>query len=196
MPLMLTRRRFTSDEYRRMVEAGILTADDRVELIDGEIVEMSPMGPPHTMCLIVLTRLRAILSEDRALLLVQGPLRVGPHHEFQPDVLLLRPKPGGYWRRIPHPEDVFLVIEVADTTLARDRAKLDPYAAAGLPEAWIVNLSDEVIEVYRDPAPEGYRTARRARRGGQVSPAAFPDVALAVDDLLGEPEGQERPHRS
>jgi hypothetical protein len=102
MPLVLTGRRFTADEYRRMVEAGILTAADRVELIAGEIVEVSPIGPPHTICLIVLIRLRVMLPEDRALVLVQGPLAVGLRHEFQPDVLLLRPRPGAYWRRIPH----------------------------------------------------------------------------------------------
>ncbi len=193
MAVVLTRRRFTADEYRRMVDAGILTADDRVELIDGEIVEMSPMGPPHTMCQILLTcRLLAQIG-DRALALVQGPLPVGPRHEFQPDILQLRPKPGGYWRRIPYPEDVLLAIEVSDTTLARDRAKLARYAEAGVPEVWIVNLEDAVVELYRNPAADGYRNVLRVGRGGQVSPAAFRDVVLPVDDLVGEPQDRDVP---
>ncbi len=185
MSVELNRRRFTAKEYERMVETGILTEADHVELIDGEIVEMSAMGSWHTMCLIVLNRLRASLAEDRALVLIQGPLRVDDRHEFAPDVLLLRPRPGGYWRSIPSPPDVFLVIEVADTSLDRARQKVRHYAEGGIPEVWIVNFQDEVVEVHRTLATDGYRHVQRIGRGSEVSPEAFPDVRLSVSDLFG-----------
>ncbi len=181
----LKRRRFTVEEYQRMAEAGILKKEDRVELIEGEILEMSPIGPRHAMCVIVLNRLFVSLLQEHALVSVQGPLRLGSNVEFQPDVLLLRPRADGYWYVVPAPADVLLAVEVADTSLDRDRRKLGQYASGGVPEVWIIDLEGDMVEVHGTPSAGSYQVAQRVRRGQQVSPGAFPQVVLTVDELLG-----------
>jgi Uma2 family endonuclease len=182
MAIASRRRRFTVEEYRRLGEVGILHEDDRVELIDGEIVEMTPIGERHALAVIYLNNALARGLEGRALVSPQNPLRLGPHSEPQPDLVLLRPAVD----RLPAAPDALLVIEVADTSLAYDRdTKLPRYARAGIPEAWIVDLEGQAVEVHRAPGPTGYRDVQRLGRGASVSPAAFPDLRLAVDDILG-----------
>jgi hypothetical protein len=182
MAIASRRRRFTVEEYRRLGEVGILHEDDRVELIDGEIVEMTPIGERHALAVIYLNNALARGLEGRALVSPQNPLRLGPHSEPQPDLVLLRPAAD----RLPAAPDALLVIEVADTSLAYDRdTKLPRYARAGIPEAWIVDLEGQAVEVHRAPGPTGYRDVQRLGRGASVSPAAFPDLRLAVDDILG-----------
>src|SRR5438105_616378 len=139
MVVQLPHRRFTVDDYYRMGKAGILTEDDRVELLDGEIVEMSPIGSPHaggvTRCMRVLTRLLG----DWAVVAVQNPVRLGPLSEPQPDVAVLKPRPDLYADSHPTPKDVFLIVEVADTSATADRqVKLPLYARAGIPEVWLL----------------------------------------------------------
>ena len=186
MAVELTRRLFDVDEYRRMAEVGILTDEDRVELIDGEIIEMTPIRPPHARCVIFLTEAFIRRLEGRAVVSTQNPVRLDRRTQPEPDVALLRPPLARYAKTIPGPGDVFLIVEVADTSQHRDRiVKLRRYAQAEIAEVWIVDLKDGAVDVYREPADWGYRMARRVTRGADVAPAAFPDLLLAVDDILG-----------
>jgi len=179
-------RRFTADEYHRMGEVGILTDEDRVELIDGEIIEMSPIGPPHMRCVMFLNEVFVRRLAGRAVVSPQNSIRLTPHTEPQPDVILLQPPLDRYARRIPQPSDALLVVEVADISQVRDRqVKLPRYAAAGISEVWIVDLDADAVEVYRAPAPTAYTESRRLVRGEALAPSAFPDVSLAVGDILG-----------
>ncbi|MBI4504649.1 MAG: Uma2 family endonuclease [Chloroflexi bacterium] len=186
MAVQLTRRRFTVDEYYRMAEAGILGEDDRVELIDGEIVEMVPIGDRHAGCVDYLTNVLARLLGEEAQVRVQNPLRLSRYSEPQPDVMLLRPRPDFYRSGHPTPGEVLLLIEVADTSVDLDRrVKVPLYARHGIPELWVVDLAEGTVTVYRDPAPDGYRVAQVLRRGEQLQPAAFADLAVPVADIIG-----------
>ncbi len=177
--------RFTVGDYHRLAETGVLRPDARVELLDGRIIDMSPIGPFHGGVVNRLGRLFHRLARDRWLLSVQNPVRLDPYSELQPDVMLLKPAPDDYIHRHPHPEDVFLLIEVADTTLELDREeKLPAYGRAGIPEVWIVNLLEHTIEVYRTPHSAGYASRQVWRAGDQGSPAAFPDARVDVGELL------------
>lgn len=177
------RRLFTIEEYERMVETGILTREERVELIEGEVVEMSPIGDPHAAFVANLTHLLVTGVGDRARVWVQGPVRVPPRSKPQPDLALLRPR--SYVRAGATTEDVLLVIEVADTSLRYDRTvKLHLYARAGIPEYWIVDANAETLEVFRSPAGERYADHRRPSRGESVAPLAFPDAAIPVDAIF------------
>lgn len=182
MAVAIRRRRFTVEEYHLMGEAGILHEDDQVELIDGEIVEMTPIGFRHVRCVTFLTALFVRALGDRAVVLTQQPLRLGSRSEFQPDIVLVRPP----LERIPTPPDALLVVEAADTSLDRDREiKLRRYAETGIREVWIVDLNGEAVEVCRRPSPGGYQSARRVGAGIVVSPEAFPDLEIPVADILG-----------
>ncbi|SRR5579884_1618999 len=187
MALQLTRRRFTVDEYHRMARAGILGEDDRVELIDGEIIEMAPIGRRHAGCVKCSNWLFGQGLGDRAIVSVQDPVRLTEHNEPQPDIALLRPRPDFYSGAHPGPADILLIVEVAATSAVLDRrVKLPLYTGSGIPEVWLVDLGKETIRAYRDPSPDGYRTARTFRRGERLSPLAFPDLQLAVAEILGE----------
>lgn len=178
------RHRFNADEYEAMVAAGILDRDDRVELLGGEILEMAPIGPPHASCVRRLTRLFITRLGDQAEVSVQSPVRLSDLSEPEPDLALL--VPAGYDQAHPGAADVLLVVEVADTTLVRDRElKLPFYAQAGVAETWIVDLPGEALELYRHPSPDGYREHGRLERGDTLAAAAFPDVTFAVDEILG-----------
>jgi Uma2 family endonuclease len=184
-----SRRRFTVEEYYQMAAAGILTERDRVELIDGEIIEMSPIGDRHAAsvkrCLRVFSRVEA----DRVLVSVQDPIDLDPYNEPEPDVALLRPRADDYARGKPRPTDILLLIEVADTSLDHDRkTKLPHYAAAGVRETWLLDLPGDALEAHREPRDDGYAVVRRYRRGERVAPEALPDVAVAVEDLLPPPD--------
>ena len=180
------RRRFTLDEYHRMGEVGILHEDDRVELIHGEIVQMTPIGPPHAAAVAALAQRFARILGDRAVVWPQNPVVIMPDSEPQPDVVLLRPRLDLYRIRHPGPADILLLIEVADTSLRYDRAvKLPLYAGAGIPEVWIVDVEGVAVEIYRVPGPEGYQQMERIRAGGRLASAAFPDLTVSVADILG-----------
>ena len=186
MAVALTTRRFTVEEYQRIAEVGILTDEDRVELIDGEIVEMTPIGARHAWCVLFLNEFFVKHLADRALVSPQGPLRLGRNTQLQPDLALLRPPRDAYRKTVPASADVLLVIEVADTSLERDRAiKLPRYAALDIREVWIVDVEGQAVEVSRAPSPSGYRDAQRVALDGFVSPAAFPDLRVSVAELLG-----------
>lgn len=186
MAALLTRYRFTVDDYYRMAEAGILSEDDRVELIEGVVVMMAPINPPHGGTVDETAELLRARCGDRAYLRIQGPLRLDGFSEPVPDILLLQRRPGGYRDRHPTPDDVLLLVEVADTTLRYDRnVKAPLYASHGVPEVWLVNIRGQVVEVYRDPSPEGYRDVQRYGRGSTLHVQALPDVTLTVDEILG-----------
>jgi Uma2 family endonuclease len=179
------RRRFTREEYHRMAEAGILHEDDRVELIEGEIVHMTPIGRRHAACVAELNRLLVPAVGQRALLWPQNPITLPNETEPQPDIVLLRPRADRYLQDDAHPEDVLLLVEVADTSHRYDRlVKLPLYGRAEVPEVWIVDLPGAAIEVYRHPTPTGYSHVERVGRGGIVAPSAFPDIVLSVDAIL------------
>ena len=183
------RRRFTVDEYHRMAEAGILHADERVELLDGDIVEMSPTGDRHVEALSRCEEaFAALLAARRVRFSTQNPARLGEHNEPQPDFALVRPGALGAPRR----GELLLAVEVADSSVEDDRAvKVPLYARAGIPEAWLLNVRDGVLEVHREPGPDGYAWHRTYRPEQHVAAAAFPDLVLRVADLL-PPPGMER----
>lgn len=186
MALQLNRYRFTVAEYDRMVEAGILGEDDRVELIDGEILQMSPIGQRHASSVRRMIRLLTNLVGDAAIVDAQNPIHLDEHGEPQPDLALLAPRPDFYRQDHPDAPDVLLLIEVADSSLDYDRQiKLPLYAQAGIPEVWLVNLSANVVEVYRDPTLDGYRTVEVRRHGEWLTPLAFPGREVAVTEILG-----------
>ena len=181
----LPRRRFTWEEYHRMAETGILGPEDRVELIEGEIIVMTAIGLRHASCVAELTRRLVPAIGDRALLWPQNPVRLPRDTEPQPDIVLLRPRADRYTTSSATPEDVLLLVEVADTSYRFDRrVKLPLYARAGVAEMWIVDLGHDVVEVYRRPSDTGYAESRRVGQGERVAPAALPDVALLIDDAF------------
>lgn len=133
-----------------------------------------------------LNRLFSARVGERAIVRVQNPIVLGPHSEPQPDLALLSPREDFYATAHPRPEDVFLIVEVADASVAVDReVKVRLYARAAVPEVWIVNLPEDQLEVFRDPGPEGYRDVRRLKRGERIAPGALPDLDVAVDEALG-----------
>ncbi len=177
------RRRFTRAEYRRMVDVGILRPEDRVELIRGEIVEMSPPGRRHIAYVNNLNQLLVLRLAGRAVVSVQNPVVVADDSEPQPDLAVLRAR--SYKEAEPDREDVLLLIEVAETSLRYDRStKLRLYAETGIPEYWVVDCAAEAVEVHRGAAAHGYRQVTRIDRDGTVSPAAFPDASLAIQEIF------------
>ena len=181
------RFRLSRDRYHQMIENGVIGEDDRIELIEGELVTMSPIGAEHSGLVKKLTELLFGRLNKRALISVQDPIQLDDFSEPEPDLALLQPRADYYMRSLPRPADVLLVIEVADSGLAYDRTvKMPLYAQAGIAEAWIVNLIDRWIEVYRDPSPAGYTTMLKILPGRTIAPQAFADVIVGVDDLLSE----------
>jgi Uma2 family endonuclease len=184
MPVLATHR-FTTKEYYRMAETGLLRPDARVELLDGQIIDMSPIGPLHSGLVNRLTHLFARLPKGRYLVAVQNPVHLDEHSEPQPDLMLLKPKAGDYTDAHPKPADVLLLIEISDTSLHYDREeKLPAYGRAGISEVWIVNALERNIEIYRDPHLTGYGSATVLRAGDKASPLAFPDLAVDVAELM------------
>ena len=182
--LEIVRRRFSVHDYHRMGEVGILHEDDRVELIDGEIVEMAAIGTRHFNCVNRLTRLLVRGVGDGAVVSVQNPVRLDESSEPQPDLAVLRPR--DYVESLPGPEDVLFLIEVSDTTLAYDRGvKLRLYARAGVREVWIADLEGERVERHTNPSGDLYRNVQLALRGENLTPEALPDLTVRVEGLLG-----------
>ena len=180
-----TRRRFTRGEYYRMAEVGILHEDDRVELIKGEIVEMSPIGRRHKAFVGNLAQLLMVRVVGRAVVWAQSSIALSDDTEPQPDLAVLRRGAVSYKERDAWAEDALLLIEVADSSLAYDRStKLRLYAEAGIPEYWVVDCAAETVEVHRGPAPDGYREVRLVAGVGTLAPQAFPDVELRTIDIF------------
>jgi len=187
MAVMPRRYRFTVDEYERIAQAQVLTQCDRIELLDGEIVEMTPIGDRHASVVARLTSLFSRRLGNRSIVWVQNPVQLRSVRSVpQPDVVLVRPRADFYAAGKPGPDDVLLLIEVMDTSAETDRSvKLPLYARAGIAEAWLLDLATDRVEVYREPSHAGYRQAATAGRNERVTPQAFPDLSLSVEDLLG-----------
>jgi Uma2 family endonuclease len=181
----LKRRLFTIEQYHQMIASGVLTEGDRVELIDGEILEMAAIGSKHGAQVKRLNRLFSGLLEPSVLISVQDPVELGPRSEPEPDVALLRWRDDFYETSHPQASDVYLVIEVADSTLDYDRSVKAPlYSRSDIFEYWIVNLQDNVIEVYRQPSPSGYQIIQSYQRGMDIEVMALPGLGLTVDRIL------------
>ena len=178
------RRRFTVAEYYRMAEVGILNPDERVELIEGVIVVMPPIGPLHAGDVLRSIRLFSGMDDDRFTVQSQNPLRLDDGSEPQPDLMLLRPRADDYTTAHPTPADTLLVIETADSSLAYDRRKARLYGQAGVPQTLIKNLPGDCIEGFAQPGPEGYARHIIYRRGDKIRLVCLPDLELAVADLL------------
>jgi Uma2 family endonuclease len=178
--------RFSVEEFNKLGEVGIFDEDDRVELLDGEIIVMSPIGIQHAGAVMRLIWVFPRKFGDRVLLNPQNPAVLDEWSEPQPDLMLLKPKPDFYRSGHPRPEDILLLIEVSDTTLAYDRGrKLRKYAERKVAEVWIINLKNMTIEQYHEPSGTEYSHARVYQRGEEIVIRAFPDVRFAVEELIG-----------
>ena len=182
----MIRHRFSAEDFHRMAEAGILGEDDRVELIRGEVVELSPVGKRHMAALKrLMNALFPLQQAKKALLQVQDPLRLFPDTEPQPDLALLAYRDDFYRERVPEAKDALLVVEVAETSLDHDlQVKLPLYAQAGIPEVWVVDLVEGRVHRFLDPSPGGYREHHVLGPGDTLSPRAFPGLSVSVASLL------------
>lgn len=188
MSALPERHRFTADQYERMGAAGLFAEGDRVELIAGEIVEMNPIGSRHAGCVIRLNRLLTAIVGEGAVVSVQNPVRLGTHSEPQPDVALLLPRPDCYSDSHPKPSEILLVVEVADTTLTWDRdVKAPLYGAAGIPELWVVDVTEGCVYVFTGPEREGYAVMRQVTAGDTITTTVLDGLTIPVADILGPP---------
>lgn len=184
-------RRLTVSEYHRMGEDQILKDDEHVELIEGMIIKMSPKGTKHSAVVSKLsTPFYELVLQNKVLLRVQDSVVLTDNSEPEPDLAIVKPRVDVYMDRHPHPDDVQLLIEVSDTTLEKDRKiKLPIYAASGIPEVWIVNLVEKIVEVYRKPilledGTAKYEIGMNFIKGEKIFPQVFPDKIIAVSDIL------------
>ena len=177
---------FTVGDYHRMAETGVLRQDARVELLDGQVVEMSPIGSRHAGCVFHLNQMLFGALAGRAGVNVQNPVVLDDHSEPQPDITVLKLRSDWYTTAHPGPADVLLLIEVMDTTAERDREMKTPlYARSGIAEVWLVDLDADVIEILREPGPDGYASVRTAARGDKLTPLHLASVTLEAADILG-----------
>lgn len=186
MQAQINRHKFTSEEFHLMAEAGIFKQDARLELIEGDIIEMAPIGSRHAACVTRNTRLITIRVGGSALVSPQNPVYLREHCEPQPDIAVLRPRADDYTHAHPRPEDILLLIEVCDTTLEYDwEHKVPMYSRWGVPEVWLADLTSSRIEVYRDPSPGGYRHMLAATGDDALSPELLPQLRLTPREILG-----------
>jgi Uma2 family endonuclease len=186
MQTEITKKLFTVDEYYRMADAGILRPEERTELIEGEIIQMSGINQPHFSCVNRMNDVFSSALKGRAIVSVQGTLRLNSYNEPMPDLVLLKPRADYYASERHTPADTFLVVEVSDTTLRFDRKiKVPLFAAAGIREVWIADLQENLLLVFRDPADKDYRSKLSLNRDQAVSLLAFPGVTFNVAELIG-----------
>ncbi|MGI8827896.1 MAG: Uma2 family endonuclease [Chloroflexota bacterium] len=177
-------RHFTVSDYHQMAETGILSEDDRVELIDGEIVEMNPIGGRHVTCVSGINRRLVQYLGNSATVNIQSPVQFGEYQEPEPDIAVIQTR--DYGDDLPAPEDVILLIEVSDTSLTYDRGtKLPIYARAGIAECWIVDVPGQAIERHTNPIDDRYGLSLRAGRGEEIESTVVPGLRFMVDDVLG-----------
>ncbi|MDE0421350.1 MAG: Uma2 family endonuclease [Gammaproteobacteria bacterium] len=179
------RRRLTVDDFARMCEAGILSADDRVELIDGELVEMPPMGSEHAGIVNELANVLPGLLDPAVRLRVQSSVQLTRYTQPEPDLAVVSRDSRLYLRRHPQPEEILIAIEVADSSLTYDREeKMPRYAAAGVPEAWLVNVRARTITVYTEATTTGYRASRTLQWTQELVATAVDDLRLTFEEIL------------
>ncbi len=182
------RHLFTVDEYYRLGAAGVLGEQARIELIEGELLEMAPIGSQNASWVDRLTRILVQRTPDDVTVRVQNPVCLGEHSELQPDLALLRPREHPYTKAHPGPEDVLLLVEVADSTLTYDRERKVPlYARHGIPEVWLFDLIGGHVEIYLDSSEDGYRRLFRPRPDGCIAPLLLPETVVDLKELYGRP---------
>ena len=181
------KRLFTREEYHAMGKAGIFERKERVELLNGEIIIMSPVGNRHAVCVDMLNyefSSRGNIT-GRAIVRVQNQAAISPTSELEPDLTLMAYKEDRYVSGHPRPEDILLLAEVADSSLSYDmNVKLAHYAQVGVREAWIANLRNDQVISHTEPSPQGYTVSRIYRSGDTISPTAFPDIKVKVTDII------------
>ncbi|WP_414530752.1 Uma2 family endonuclease [Nodularia chucula] len=186
MSVQLLRRKFSVQQYHQMLASGILREDDRVELLRGEIIEMSPIGTKHAACVNRLVNLLVQLLDKRAIIAAQNPVVLNNNSEPQPDVALVQPRNDFYATAHPQPQDIFLLIEVADSTVMYDREEKIPlYAEANIMEVWLVDINAEMVEVYQQPTGGTYQLMHKLTRDERLSIKAFPDINITVKQIFG-----------
>ncbi len=180
------RRGFTNAEYHALAWGEILEPDERVQLIAGDVIVMSPVGNRHATCVTFINdELYILRHTERARVRTQSPLVMPDNSEPEPDAMLLAWREDGYAFRAPRPEDVLLLVEVSDSTFMYDRdVKLSLYAAADIPEVWLMNLREDWVESFTQPAEDGYRATRRYALGDSIAPQAFPDISIPVKRII------------
>src|SRR5260370_28699105 len=184
--IQVTPRRFTAAEYRQMIEAGVFGRDERLELIDGEIVQMSPIGDRHAACVRRLIALLSQLFAAQAIVDAQNPIMVDAAYVPQPDLALLRPRADYYATPTPTAADCLLVIEVADTSAEFDRLiKVPRYARGGVAELWLVALERDVVVAYRDPTGDAYQHLQVFRTDDTITTATLHGPAVSLRAILG-----------
>ena len=185
-PPALRRHPISVEMYHIMAEQGAFGPEDRVELIGGEIIDMSPIGTLHARCVDFLNRFLADLAGGEYIVRVQNPIVLNDDTEPQPDVTILRFREDFYKFEAPGPDDVLLVIEVSDTSYDFDRkAKLPRYAAAEIAETWLIDIISELVEVHFEPKESTYGTAKIYQRGGTILSTVLPSLSLSVNELFG-----------
>ncbi len=178
-------RKFTVDEYMQMVELGVLGKEDRLELVDGEILEMAPIGKPHGVRISIVLQALMDTVPRNIMKYSQSTIRLNDGSGPEPDIALLTPQASMDRENIPRPQDILLIIEIADSSLRIDRGdRARRYARNGIPELWIFALETDEVEVSRQPTPEGYADVRVHRRGDTLTIQELPGIRLAVDELL------------
>jgi Uma2 family endonuclease len=186
MSVEMKRRLFTVQEYHLMSEAGVFSDRERVELIEGEIIQMAAIGTRHASCVRRLIGQFRQIPEEIAILDVQNPIQLSERTEPQPDVVLLRPRSDYYAIAHPIPSEVLLLVEVSDSTVDFDRdVKVPNYARSGIQEVWLWDLEENCLEVYREQTINGYTSIQKFEGGQQISPLAFPDFIVSIDLILG-----------
>ncbi len=187
MPIAVSRRRFTADDYQRMGQAGILRREDHVELIDGEIIAMTPIGTRHCASVDRVTRALVTRAGDSAIVRVQGSVRLDLYTEPQPDLVLLRPRADFYASAHPGPADILLIIESAESSIDYDReVKARVYARSGVHEYWLADLNENVLLQHSSPGDGTYRNVQRYTRGQSLAPQLLPECIISISDLFGE----------
>lgn len=183
--MQLLTRKFTVEQYHKMSEVGILTESDRVELIKGEIVEMSPIGLKHAATVNRLNQLFYRKLGDRVLVSIQNPIQLTNNSEPQPDVALLKPRADFYETQTPEIKDIFALVEVADTTIIYDRdVKIPLYAENGISEVWLIDVNNQSLTIYCQPTPEGYQTIQTLNGNQNFSLLVFPEITINVSEIF------------
>lgn len=178
------RRKLSLEEFHRLGAVGILSEDDRIELIDGEMIEMAPIGAPHALMVSRLSRMLNLAVGQDSIVWTQNPIALPSHSEPQPDLALLRPPEDRYRHSLPSAADVLLVVEVADTTLSYDRdVKVPLYARHGISEVWLFDLQGSSLYVYREPRQEQFQQTVTISSNGVVTPILLPNIKINLTEV-------------
>jgi Uma2 family endonuclease len=186
MAVEITRHAFSVHDYARMRESGILSEDDRVELIDGEIRTMSPIGPLHAAIVRKIVKYLTTLVAEQAIVSPQNPVQLNDYSEPEPDIAILQPRSDNYAHAHPRPDDIIIIIEVSDSTVQYDRTeKLPRYAAANIAEAWIIDVAQQTIEQYTQPMRGEYARMKKVFFGDIITSSSLPGITLDTSDIFG-----------